>query len=156
MAAALDLVIGMRHGDTCTCTPLDPITMTAHPVVVSPDCPAQTELPQTRDEITGRVVITWPRSSNLSLNARDVEFQDFDTGEVLTTVLGMRLHIGDRRGWAHLGAVEVDLLQLADADGNPLGAYAAPVPNEDNSAFRTATFRYLVAEMRVTSEHVEP
>lgn len=152
MAAAPDLVVGMHHGDTCTCAPLDPITMTAHPVVVSPDCPAQTEMPRSRDEITGSVVITWPRSNNLRLNARDVEFQDFDTGETMTTVLGMRLHIGGRRGWAHLGAVEVDLLQLADADGNPLGTYAAPVPTEDNSAFRTATFRYVVAEMRVAQE----
>lgn len=152
MAAALDLAVGTRHGEQRTCTPLDPITVTAHPVIVNPDCPAQTEVPQTRDEITGSVVITWPRSTNLSVNARDVEFRNFDTGDVLTTVLGMRLHIGGRRGWAHLGAVEADLLQLADADGNPLGTYAAPVPTEDNSAFRTATFRYVVAEMRVAQE----
>lgn len=149
MTAPLDVAIGIKHGDTCTCTPLDPITVTTQPVVVNRDCPGQRELPRNRDEITGSVIIIWPRPRGLDLNVRDVQFQDADTGEELTTVLGLRLILGGGgRGWRP-APVEVELTQLADADGRPLGNGAPVVPDDDGRQFRTGTFRYVVAEMRI-------
>ena len=151
MVAPLDLPIGIKHGDNCTCTPLDPITLTAHPVIVTRDCPGQTELPRDRGEITGSVIITWPRPQGLNLDVWDVQIQDAETGETLTTVLGLRLVLGGSHGWRP-SPIEVELTQLADADGKPLKNGAPVVPDDDGKRFRTGTFRYLVAHMRVAEE----
>lgn len=148
MVEPLDLTIGIKHGDDCTCTPLDPITVTTQPVVVNRDCPGQRELPRGRDEITGSVVIIWPHPSGLNLNVWDVQIQDAETGEILTTVLGLRLILGGSHGWRP-AAVEVELTQLADGDGKPLGSGAPVVPDDDGKRFRTGAFRYVVAEMRI-------
>ena len=155
MVAPLDLTIGISHGDNCTCTPLDPITVTAQPVVVNRDCPGQRELPRGYGEITGSVVITWPRPSGLSLNVWDVQIQDADSGETLTTVLGLRLILGGSHGWRP-AAVEVELTQLADGDGKPLGSGAPAVPDDDGKRFRTGAFRYVVAEMRIAEPPTTP
>jgi hypothetical protein len=148
MAGVLNVAVGVHHGDGCTCKPLDEITrtVTVQPVIVNRECPGQREIPRT-DEITGRVIITWPAPAGPVLPAMGVAFHDADTGELVTTVVGMRLLVTARAGSGEV--VEAHLEQLADDDDRPLPNGAKPVPNDGGDGVRTAVFRYAVAEMRI-------
>jgi hypothetical protein len=143
MAREVQAVVGTRRGPRCVCRPLDPISVSVTPVLVDRDCPGQRELPRT-DELAGRVVITWPRTSVAAVAPWGIAIADADSGEPLADVLGLRLGIRVRDQ-----AVTVDLEQLVDADGKPLGT-GRPVHSDDGKRLSTAVFRYLVAEMRVT------
>ena len=144
MAAAPDLVVGMHHGDTCTCTPLDPITVTAHPVIASPDCPGRRETPRDRKVAAGSVVITWSRPLGGVLSGWTAQVTDAETGTPWHDVITMRIAV-DPRNW-----VTADLERLVDEDGVPdVTGRGRSVPTEDGTGYRTAVFRHAVAEMRV-------
>jgi len=150
MAGVLNVSVGVHHGPGCTCKPLDEITrtVTVQPVIVNRGCPGQREIPRT-DEITGRVIITWParKHEHTTLPVWGVSIHDADSGEQITTALGLRMVIGTKRGWD--GPIEVELEQLTNAGGKPLATGAPIVPDEAGDGYRTAVFRYVVAEMRV-------
>lgn len=150
MAAALDLVVGMRHGDTCTCTPLDPITMTARPVVVSPDCPGKHDTPRDRKMVAGNVVITWSRPVGDALAGWAAQVTDAETGAEWCDAISMRISV-DSRNW-----VTADIERLVDENGAPdeTGRGRA-VPTEDGAGYRTAVLRYAVAAMRVAEPDSE-
>jgi hypothetical protein len=124
------------------------VSVSVQPVIVNRACPSQNELPR-GEEPLGRIVIIWParKSEYAPLAVWEVTFEDADSGEQLTTVTGLRMMLGTRRGWD--GAIEVDLEQLADAEGDPLPSGAQALPNENGDGVRTGLFRYAVAEMRV-------
>lgn len=147
MARTLDAVIAIRHGETCTCTPLDPITTVTEPVLVNPDCPRQREVPRT-GELRGRVILTWPAARDgAPLPVHEVAIHDYDTGSELRDVLALRLIAGGPH-WR--GLVTVELAQLVGEDGQPLGPRPV-VSDEDAAGYRTDVFRYAVAEMRVAA-----
>ena len=141
MAHAIEAVIGTQHGETCTCRRLDPITVTAQPVIASRGCRGQREIPRA-DEIAGRVAIVWPAAGNGPLLPFDMAVLDADSGELLTDVLAVRLVVNSR------AAITVDLERAVDADGRPIGT-GETVPDEDGKGVRTAVLRYTVAEMRI-------
>lgn len=147
MVAHLDLVIGMRHGEACTCAPLDPVTVTAHPVVVSRDCRGQHEVPRS-EVLAGSVVITWPRPVAGVLSAWAVTIADVDTATPWFDVINMRINGAPGRD-----ILTADLERLVDENGTPDSTgRGKSVPTEDGTGYRTAVFRYAVAEMRVAGE----
>lgn len=142
MAQPFDLVIGIKHGDTCTCKPLDQVTATAQPVIVNRDCPGQHERPR-HDTLYGRITITWPQPTGLATPGFRVSIADADTGEEWTAdVLNLRVTVDPR------GITTATLERLVDADGKPIG-HGKAVPTEDGDSYRSALFRYAVAEMRI-------
>lgn len=142
MARAVEAVVGIKHGKHCTCTALDPIELKVEPVLVSRDCPGQRAT--TRDDtLDGRVIITWPHPKGLTLDGWSLTVTDADTGEPWPNVLSARVTAEPR------GIVTAVLERLVDETGAPTNT---PVPGEDGERFRTALFRYAVAEMRVAEE----
>jgi len=142
MAREVQAVVGTQHGPDCVCRPLDPISVSVTPVIVDRDCPGQREVPRA-DELAGRVVITWPRPAGLAVPGFGVVVADADTGEQWTAdVLNLRVNVDPR------GVTTATLERLVDADGKPIGRGKA-VPTQDGQSFRTALFRYAVAEMRI-------
>lgn len=143
MGRSVEVAIGLQHGETCTCKRLDPITVTAQPVIVNRDCPGQHETPH-RTRIAGNVTITWPRPSAGAIAAVGSVVADADTGTVWSDVIDVRVDAGPK------GIVTADIERLVDENGapDPAGRGRA-VPTEDGTRWRTAVFRYAVAEMRI-------
>lgn len=142
MTRAVEATIGVKHGETCTCTPLDPISVSVEPVLVNRDCPGQRETP--RDEkIDGRIIITWPRSDGPAIPGWAITVADADTGEQWANVLNLRITSDP----SEITTAVVE--RLVDATG---AATNTPVRDESGDRIRTAVFRYAVAEMRVAEE----
>jgi len=139
MARQPQAVVDLEHGEQCTCTMLDPIELTAQPVLVNRDCPGQRDVPR-KQKIDGRVIITWPSANGPAIHGWGVAVADADTGESWANVLNLRI-IAEPREIA-TAIVE----RMVDQAGAPTNT---PVPGEGGDRFRTALFRYAVAEMRV-------
>lgn len=141
MAEALDVAIGTKHGPDCACRPLEPLALTIAPVIVNRDCPGQREL--ARDErIDGRVIITWAPGGFIAPGFA-VTVTDADTGEPWTAdVLNLQVRVDPR------GRTTATLERMVDAGGAPIGR-GKLVPTRDGKGYRTALFRYAVAEMRI-------
>jgi hypothetical protein len=147
MAASVELVVGIEHGEGCTCQRLAPFEYTITPVVVDRACPGL-KRPTPRDHVDGRLIITWPAASFGVVNGWGVTLHDADTGEQIVTVTRLAIVLGDDEGFGG-GPVEAVLTALTDANGKLLPAGAPVVPDETGEGFRTAVFRYAVSEMRV-------
>lgn len=147
MARTVEAVIGTKHGETCTCTPLDPVTATVQPVLVNRECPGQREMPRSTI-LSGAVIITWPRATGCGISAWGATVHDVETGAQWLDVLSMRITVNPRDN-----ILTADIERLIDEDGNPGPArHGRAVPTEDGSGYRTAVFRYVVAEMRIAEE----
>jgi hypothetical protein len=142
MANALDVTVGIQHGEACTCRKLDPVTVT--PVIVANKCPgrdAGAAAPRRVDH-AGSVIITWPRATAPAVSSWNVKIHDADSGRDLGPIT-LSASIGiDPRGF-----VTADLTMLADVDGDP--STGPSVLDEETGTYRTGVFRYVVAEMRV-------
>ena len=123
-------------------------------------------------ETDGQVIITWPAAHNppTALPIWGVAIDDADSGVRLVDVVALRLELGSKLGLEN-GPIEVVLTRLADTDGKPVGtasnrlaftdeytewlaSHVATGPDAlfPGQKFRTAEFRYIVAEMRVAEE----
>lgn len=150
MVQAVDVYIGIRHGDACTCHPLGPITVL--PVVVDDACPGRdAELHPLRPPTwtTRRLIITWPpvRTPGATLGGFDIQVHDYDTGEEILTATALR--VSANVDGQDMGGVIAELTMLVDELGDPIPNGAWSVLNEHGVGMRTSVFRYAVAEMRV-------
>lgn len=150
MVQAHDLYIGLRHGDACTCHPLEPVTIL--PVVVDDACPSlDAELHPLRwpTWTTHRLAITWPPASphGSPLGAEDVHLHDYDTGEEILTATAVR--VGASVDAGDIGGVVAELTMLVDELGGPIPNGEKSVLNEHGRGMRTGVFRYSVVEMRI-------
>jgi hypothetical protein len=125
--------------------------------------------------VHGRVIITWPAPEAPGQRAHVVGWgiavHDADTGEAYVDTLAMSIGHGTPSSW-DTGPVHVTLTRLIAEDGMPIGLgkrsptartpeylehlRTAPTGDSfDGQHYRTADFRYLVAEMRVAeSSHI--
>lgn len=96
------------------------------------------------ETFAGRLVIIWPKASGPAVHGNLIAFIDADSGDPIVTITDLTVHVD------LYAPVVAEVAMFADADGKPLlGAHAMPVPDADGKAYRTGTFRWLVAEMRV-------
>jgi hypothetical protein len=125
----------------------------------------------TTPEIAGRVIITWPASAGGQVPGWGVTAHDADTGEHILDATSLTISHGDPGGW-NGAAITVRLTRLLDANGTPVSSGMNNVaPSEEAAAykgehgslegfdgemFRTAEFRYVVAEMRVAEDPAIP
>lgn len=158
MARTVDVSIGTKHGDACTCTQLDPIVF--QPVIVTDDCPGRNlqRLDAVRELFApptiGHLIIEWPAPSphGIPLHNHGMRAYDYDTGAELVTATGIRIDLGGTNWNGEI--ITADLTMLANADGQPLaaGEPVQPQRNEDGTPgtdIATGVFRYEVMEMRV-------
>lgn len=90
----------------------------------------------------GSVIITWPETKDgLPLPGYAIRIEDARTGKQLTNVLRCTIDV------VLNDLIVAVLTMLTDADGAPS---EKPVP-DGNGGFRSAVFRWLVAEMRVAT-----
>lgn len=95
----------------------------------------------------GRIVITWPAATGgRPLFSLNMSVHDYDTGEQINTVTGLRINLGGTN-W-NSEPITADLTMLINGNGNPLGS-GEQVTFDDNKKVRTGAFRYEVVEMRV-------
>lgn len=98
------------------------------------------------ENFAGRLIIIWPKSGGAAVHGNLIAFIDADNGEPIVTITDLTVHVD------LYAPVVAEVAMFADADGKPLlGAHAMPVPNADGTAYRTGTFRWIVAEMRVAA-----
>lgn len=97
----------------------------------------------------GVIVIEWPAArrkpatgSPVVLPAWPTAVFDAATGELIQASQ-VDVHV------EHSSWITADLTVFTDPDGRPLGKSDTTVYKDEDGKFRTATFRYLVAEMRV-------
>lgn len=96
-------------------------------------------------EVAGRLIIIWPKASVDAVYGHLVAFADADSGDPIVTITDLTIHVD------LYAALVAEATMLTGLDGKPLlGTRARPVPTEDGKAYRTGTFRWLVAEMRVS------
>lgn len=122
-------------------------------------------------EYHGRVILTWPAASGPYVMAWGLTAHDADTGQQFTDVTSLTMTLGSPDDWDG-GPMEITLTRLVDENGQPLGtginrivptdAYqawdpeAVPGSEFEGQRFRTAEFRYLVAEMRTAADPTIP
>jgi hypothetical protein len=150
MVQAHGLYLGLRHGNACTCHPLEPVTIL--PVVVDDACPSlDAELHPLRwpTWTTHRLAITWPSPSpqGAPLAASEVQVHDYDTGEEILTATAVRVGASINAG--DMGGVFAELTMLVDERGAPIRNGEWSVLHEHGHGARTGVFRYFVAEMRI-------
>jgi hypothetical protein len=98
------------------------------------------------ETFAGRLIIVWPKPGGPAVHGNLVAFIDADSGDPIVTITDLTVHVD-----LYAPAV-AEVAMYADADGKPLlGAHAMPVRAADGKAYRTGTFRWLVAEMRVAT-----
>lgn len=158
MTREVPAAVGMRHGETCTCRPLDPVTVNVEPVLVNERCPGRRQATN-GPEPAGRLVITWPapKPTGMGLHNWGVTISDADTGEPILTAFKLSIVLGTDTAYKE-AAIEADVTALVDENGNLLGNEPGSIDRAargdapDEPEWRTKVFRYLVAEMRVAQD----
>ena len=169
MSPAIDVEIGVQHGDGCICRPLEPIAV--QPVIVDRGCRAarghrldeQTArvARQISDDLGieapadypgGGIVIAWPKaaSNGTPLVTWAVELYERETGKQILTATGMRIAIGGDSWQSE--PIYADLTLLVDENGNPAEGFPANAAIDEHGEFRTRVFRCWVAEMRTRTD----
>lgn len=121
----------------------------------------------TEPEPAGRIIITWPAPTNGATLGWGIAVRDADTGKPIVDATALTIAHGSPSNW-DTGPIYATLTRLVGTDGTPITAgsesgnnaiptaeFAAwrdahPEGNFEGQQFRTADFRYLVAEMRAT------
>lgn len=101
-------------------------------------------------ELSGRLIITWPRPGQSHLFGHRIVLHDADTGEQILSAIDFELTVhADTQS-----LITANVTMFATADGGLLPQDAKPVlvGEGDNAEVATGRFRWEVAEMRIADE----